>query len=411
MKAKMVPVKWIVLTMIGMTALWSNFEVYERSLAETISIQKDEGLRATDNEFSMGIQFPAITSEGPVSDDILPTLVSTLETEKLPPGEVPLPFVLKRESADPKNKTLVVLLGDLRGGEGTWNSLYENLLDINEADLALFTQAPPQAEYTNSSLLKRARYIEILPRYDDWADAIDLIDGPAWRESVLSLYKPEQHPIMLGGVKGFKSSAAVVFMFRYFAGLRIQQEEWFKQYDQFVITRTDHYYKCQTDLSQFFSPHIWVPKREDYGGICDRFYVAPPDAVVDSLLLVPPFLKKPRLFVDVEDGWMNPERFLKKMWEEAGIFDRVKRFRRTMFTGKTKRDTTAWSKGKDWVPEGVQLKYPKEYAESTLTCDKFVNIPGEGEDGNRRFPLLLSPDRGLHLERVDAAKAQAKRSQ
>ena len=34
-------------------------------------------------------------------------------------------------------KTLVILLGTARGGEETWNSMYENLIEPYSADLAL----------------------------------------------------------------------------------------------------------------------------------------------------------------------------------------------------------------------------------------------------------------------------------
>ena len=47
-------------------------------------------------------------------------------------GALPLVSTLK-----PVNRTLVVLLGNARGGEETWESLYTNLLDPQSADLAL----------------------------------------------------------------------------------------------------------------------------------------------------------------------------------------------------------------------------------------------------------------------------------
>jgi len=35
------------------------------------------------------------------------------------------------------NQTLVILMGNLRGGEKAWKTLYRRVLDINNADLAL----------------------------------------------------------------------------------------------------------------------------------------------------------------------------------------------------------------------------------------------------------------------------------
>ena len=48
-------------------------------------------------------------------------------------GGAPLPV----STLKPVNRTLVVLLGNARGGEETWESLYTNLLDPQSADLAL----------------------------------------------------------------------------------------------------------------------------------------------------------------------------------------------------------------------------------------------------------------------------------
>lgn len=36
-----------------------------------------------------------------------------------------------------QNRTLVIIMGNIRGGERAWESLYKNVLDLNSADLAL----------------------------------------------------------------------------------------------------------------------------------------------------------------------------------------------------------------------------------------------------------------------------------
>jgi hypothetical protein len=157
--------------------------------------------------------------------------IAALPSDTLPLGDKPLPRLFLESQTPSNNRTLVILTGDLRCGEKAWSTLYENVLDLNHADLALFVQVPSQLEYKNASLFARARHIEWIPRYDDWADAIDLIDGPAWRETILQLYPAETHYLILGGVEGYRASAAMVHMFRYFVAERIKRNGWEQQYD------------------------------------------------------------------------------------------------------------------------------------------------------------------------------------
>jgi hypothetical protein len=82
--------------------------------------------------------------------------------------------------------TLVVIIGSLRGGEMSWQSMYKHVLDENNADLALMI-----GEGGNKSLTPylRAKYVWEFLEYGDWADAIDQIDGPEWRTTVQPSYR------------------------------------------------------------------------------------------------------------------------------------------------------------------------------------------------------------------------------
>ena len=53
-------------------------------------------------------------------------------------------------------KTLIVLIGNARGGEKTWETLYNNLVDVYNADLLLCFG---RTNNTNNSLYKKAKYI------------------------------------------------------------------------------------------------------------------------------------------------------------------------------------------------------------------------------------------------------------
>ena len=84
----------------------------------------------------------------------------------------------------PANRSLVILMGELRGVEPAWETLYKQVLDPNLADLALLT-TNNSTHYPNSTLMKRAKYVWYYDKYDDWADALDLINGTGWRTTHL----------------------------------------------------------------------------------------------------------------------------------------------------------------------------------------------------------------------------------
>ena len=115
-------------------------------------------------------------------------------------------------------------MGNLRGGEQAWHSLYKNVLDINSADLALIigqTNTTPNNLYQNASLYTRAKYIWTFCEYDDWADAIDLINGSEWRKTHLPYVSKGSG--LLGGVRGKKGSGAIIFMIRWFLSQQLLQ--------------------------------------------------------------------------------------------------------------------------------------------------------------------------------------------
>jgi len=86
------------------------------------------------------------------------------------------------------NISLVILIGGLRAGEQAWETLYENVLDANSADLALMTSREASA-YPNSSLFERSKYVFLYEQYDDWSDAVDLVKGASWRTTHLPKFK------------------------------------------------------------------------------------------------------------------------------------------------------------------------------------------------------------------------------
>jgi hypothetical protein len=279
-----------------------------------------------------------------------------------------------RQTIPERNKTLVILIGNLRGGEKAWKTLYENVLDVNSADLALMIgETHPQ--YKNSSLFGRADYHWTFSEYDDWAEALDLVNGTAWRETLVPLMHPTS--TVLGGVKmkSFEGSGAVIFMARWFLSQKLRELKLKEKYDRFIITRSDHYYLCRHDISYLDNDFLWTPKGSDCGGITDRHLVVGSRYVLQALNVLPQLLGIPHEYKNLlrmRSG--NPEKIIYKSWKLQRVRGRHRRFERMMFTCGESGDMTRWRKLGELVEEGVRLKYQSEYNRSHATCSHFKSL-------------------------------------
>ena len=292
--------------------------------------------------------------------------------------------VERNVAADPmiadnnSNRSLVIIMGSLRGGEQTWKTLYENVLDPNSADLALIVGKPTKDDqYVNSTLYARSKYSWFFPEYDDWADAVDLINGPGWRETHLPKMKRLRRTGLFGGFQGYTGSGIIIFMIRWFLSRHLQESDVLQKYDTFVITRADHYYLCPHQFADLDISNgtVWTPEGESYGGVTDRHVVVSKKDILQILDVLPSFLSKP--FEDtIPDGKRgsntNPERMLKRAWIRNGL--KLKTFPRVMATCATKTDTTRWrvaAKRKNNKVEGEPTlfkKYRKEWVLSKEVC-------------------------------------------
>ena len=284
-----------------------------------------------------------------------------------PPELKAVPEVSTTASSTP-SRTLVIVMGNIRGGELAWQSLYRNVLNVNNADLALMV-GDTAPRYQNASLFQRAEYNWRFQEYEDWADALDLINGTSWRTKLIPLVHPAS--TILGGVKArkFSGSGGVIFMIRWFLAKKIFELDLTSKYDRFIITRSDHYYSCEHDVSELDPNLVWIPDGEDWRGITDRHHILPAKYVLQALNILPPLLASPERYrEDVQSIAFNPETLLRRRWDEEGILPRVRRFPRVLFTCGQDGDMTRWMKLGTLVEEGVRLKYTEEYYDSHVTC-------------------------------------------
>ncbi|KAL3800679.1 hypothetical protein HJC23_006141 [Cyclotella cryptica] len=274
------------------------------------------------------------------------------------------------DSSVRQSRTLVIVMGSLRGGEATWGSMYKNLLEVNKADLALVVGARTEENKT-SSLYTKAKYVYEYQEYDDWADAVDLINGTSWRVELLNFTNSKLG--LFGGVNGFRGSGAIIFMSRWFVAKAFKQFKWEEKYDRFVLTRSDYFYACEHDLTLLDPTKIWIPDGEDYGGITDRHLICGKELFLRAIDIYPTIVQHPTKFVDNSWKRLNPEKLIKQRWQEENLWRSVRRFRRVMFTCAVPGDQTRWRPmGEDIVEEGVYLKYQKEYVSSKNYCSKLI---------------------------------------
>lgn len=268
------------------------------------------------------------------------------------------------------NRTLVILIGGLRGGEQTWESLYHNVLDVNHADLALAVGYTEEKEKF-SSLYHRAKYTWEFPEYTDWTDALDLITNNDTSWHPLLEYHGETNGLF-GGCGALPGSGAIIFWIRWFLANKIRSLSLTKRYDRFVVTRSDHYYLCAHDLAQLSVDDVWLPRGQNYGGYTDRHVIAPANKILGVLNILPPILQNYRTYMQWRRidyrSTINPELLIKLRWTEEGIHP--KRFDRVMFTCAVSTDTSRWASAntENAVEEGVHLKYEGEYTASYCTC-------------------------------------------
>jgi hypothetical protein len=287
------------------------------------------------------------------------------------------PASITGHSSQPKqNRTLVVVLGNIRGGEPTWRSMCRHLLDPNMADLAMLIGEgnPSESSKMKPTLLhERAKYIWTVPEFEDWADAMEDIPNkpPDWRKRLFDMTDPSRESnILLGAANNITGSGTLVFMFRFYLSQIIVENNFLTMYDRFVVTRSDHYYLCLNDLSELSNEYLWVPTVSDHNGICDRHFLANNETILSALDILPPLVRNPEAYKNqIQSYPYNTERFLLLRWQKEGLEPKIRRYNRTMFLAAGSTDQTRWkAKGRFMEPLGVHLKYPREYWASVATC-------------------------------------------
>jgi len=253
-------------------------------------------------------------------------------------------------------RTLVILLGNPRGGEKAWDSMYNNLLFPYNADLALCFGF---REDKSISLYERAKYIWEIPEYEEWAYYYveNLGEEGYWKKSFVL-----GSTTGFSGIYGTRGSSAITLAFRHY--LLKNKREIICSYDRIILTRSDFFYVKEHPILP--NDHFWVPSGENFGGMTDRHHIFPSSDIDDVFGIIERYVNTEKLFEDYKDNpdSLNIESCYLKYFDSIEYSKKIREFPSVSFTVKTQEDATRWYPGNGSnVPynDDLFLKYEGEY--------------------------------------------------
>ena len=134
---------------------------------------------------------------------------------------------------------LVILAGSPRGGEATWKSLYKNVLDELDADLAMFWSEDWDKKI---SLYSRAKYKWIFDEPEDFNSYYEKRFSGNWKEYFET-----------GIETGLYSSGLIHFVFKDM--IKEQYLDVINEYKYIIYTRFDQFYLSKHPRIQ--DPYIY----------------------------------------------------------------------------------------------------------------------------------------------------------
>ena len=258
------------------------------------------------------------------------------------------------------NKFLVILTGSPRGGLKTWNSLFKNIIDPLNADLAICF-GNKFLKKDNFFLVQKATFDWTCEEPNNWSTyyqdnyskkAIDfLISGSDYG--------------MAGGIDDNTGSGAIVSALKDI--IYKNHIEIIEDYDFIIHTRADQYYVDK--LPEIKDNEILIPKGEDYFGICDRFILFN-SKFAKSYFSLCNFLENAQ-DKNLSPDFVTPESVLLSHLKNENLYSHVKRIDRINFTVTLKNEHTRWRVAKyNLYLKNLMIKYPDEFLDSMANLRK-----------------------------------------
>jgi len=185
----------------------------------------------------------------------------------------------------------------------------------------------------------------------------------------------------LGGV-GHPGSAGYLIYYRWFLLKNLIEKDLIKEYDRFVITRSDYIFQLpHPKLELLNEKNIWIPDSEQYHGYTDRHVVLNREHVGKYLDLLNCFVIKSHDYFNkmIPNTIWNLEQVIKFHLTEHKIVDKVKEYPYVMYTVRPIDGKTKWSAGYYSPDHGYFIKYRTEFDKSSWYLklfkeSKFLNI-------------------------------------
>ena len=258
------------------------------------------------------------------------------------------------------SKFLVILTGSPRGGLKTWNSLFKNIIDPLNADLAICF-GNKFLKKDNFFLVQKATFDWTFEEPNNWSTyyqdnyskkAIDfLISGSDYG--------------MAGGIDDNTGSGAIVSALKDI--IYKNHIEIIEDYDFIIHTRADQYYVDK--LPEIKDNEILIPKGEDYFGICDRFILFN-SKFAKSYFSLCNFLENAQ-DKNLSPDFVTPESVLLSHLKNENLYSHVKRIDRINFTVTLKNEHTRWRVAKyNLYLKNLMIKYPDEFLDSMANLRK-----------------------------------------
>lgn len=254
-------------------------------------------------------------------------------------------------------KTLVCIIGTVRGGETAWRSLLKHVVNSLGADLALFV-----AKTSHTILHENAKFDWSFDDPTDWGDELNRVcrecglNDDAWHDSA----RRTSYESLWGGVRLngeiLKGSGALIMLMR---DMLLEKLCILKQYDKVIITRSDHLYF--SDHPPLSDSDIDIPVGEDWWGVTDRHHVVDVSKIETYLCIVKWWMQNLELVENAIPKHHNPEQLLAIYFKHVGFT--INRTVRCMASVSLIDDSTRWKVATVKVPghDEIYFKYPHEY--------------------------------------------------
>lgn len=277
-----------------------------------------------------------------------------------------------------KQRVLVIIIGQARGGNLAWKSLHKFLIQPFNAHLALYISN----QNTTTFLHKTAHYIWTIPELTDWGLVFEMVSKECSTKTHATDWRNYcQIPgIFMGGVSNCShpGSAGILLGFRWLVHKKILELNLLDKYDWFILTRADELYLCKHfNFFQMVKTHALLPTGEYYGGFSDRHIIGKSSLFMTMINITTELVCNSEYWLKTlkrSGESFNLEKIQKVLWFHRNIS--VSEFSRSMFTVRTKTDPTRWSKGEahpDVAKFGLKLKYTNEFSSTVKYC-KITNV-------------------------------------